>query len=1133
LIGLLVVTVVSAFAAVSGNQVLPMERAHMKGELWNDIPVNNTTGVRGDTVWYGDYQIISGEYYARSLLNDKNGVKWTFDRGNGPINPPAPVLPNGEGFVVRDLTANTTTYFRVIDNTLNLGVGVPAPIITGSRSLWVGADKPQADALCWTCGAGYGNAWCQRVSSPALAYNGSGAVNLSFKYFIKSEPCFDGTQVYLRRTDNTEVLLNPYPPQTCTNNLPWDGGFTDSIGAYNAPATYTRSITQGEIGGAQNVRIIFEFLSDGGWSDEDGDFCTIWGPMSLDDLSIVGGGINVTEGWEGGLNGWTPGLCDPVGHYISVVDVGPYTILDPCACKLEGNVVEMHDGLDNQGTHPVGQHVWIESPICDLGNSDVKTIFMEFDMYAEMPQENGVLFRPGWEYSPWTCIETGAQGWSGRVGQNAYNYSGADPVCATWRYGGTDLGIAGTPVPNTSRYVRLIMELEGDCSAFTIDPCSNVTNFTPLFDNLAVGVTAGRLAPIINFDTGGTFQDVGSYPSTAFDPRAAGPANVTHDAYMDNAAKPDYSGDSLIITGPIPSPSDPNTRWEARMWWRVAKRSPFNSDRANNADTRYKTWKDRVADGKLIDRPYKPQFTFGWMDSQQVGFVVTRNKFISTFRENDDDFIAEGNPDNEMIWDDVLFPGSRIQYFMTSNYAGTPNSLYYLPDTTGGNFFEFEVLPGVETANVNGCGGTGFNFCAFHPATLYIDAFNGGSQFYVENALRTVLNGSDPCLNEDGCVIPYDRNWDRYDMLDGSSNWNAGFARGAVAGSNNGMTLQQILGYKAILLNTGTYSSGATEETDYQLYDQWLISPLCESNINPQVFLFNGDKVGEVLSNPAWPLGYGLSFLNNTLGATLLCDAFNGVSSDPDCAPPTLEYCVRWLQTGGSFPTELDVDAFGSYCPNLYGFNVYDLQGGTGNRSFLTESGDKSAVYGQVTNTNVPSNYKTVLDGVSWNHMTRRNAGGSGLDKCPRDVPSIVAGSLNEIGAALKWGFGAANYGGIPKLTSVEVLATCQSTWGLPADVGDNASTLVNRLYQNEPNPFNPRTTIKFSLAQNGPVQVLIYDVNGRLIKTLQDGNLAAGPHTLTWDGTNNDGKHVGSGVFWSQMKAGSFVSNKKMVILK
>jgi flagellar hook assembly protein FlgD len=64
-------------------------------------------------------------------------------------------------------------------------------------------------------------------------------------------------------------------------------------------------------------------------------------------------------------------------------------------------------------------------------------------------------------------------------------------------------------------------------------------------------------------------------------------------------------------------------------------------------------------------------------------------------------------------------------------------------------------------------------------------------------------------------------------------------------------------------------------------------------------------------------------------------------------------------------------------------------------------------------------------------------------------------------------------------------------------------------------------------------VQISIYDVNGRLVKTLVKGNRNAGTYTEVWDGTNDSGKKVGSGVFWAQMKSGSFVSNKKMVILK
>jgi len=574
------------------------------------------------------------------------------------------------------------------------------------------------------------------------------------------------------------------------------------------------------------------------------------------------------------------------------------------------------------------------------------------------------------------------------------------------------------------------------------------------------------------------------------------------------------------------------------MWWRVAKRGAFQADKENGVDTAYKIWRDRVGDGFAIDRAYKPEFTWGYMDSVQVGPFPARNRFLSRFREQDDDYLGE-NKSSDMLADDVFRPGTRIQYFITSNYAKSPNDKYYYPDTTGQNFFEFEILPGVRTAYVANCGGTGLNYCAYHPATLYIDAFNGGSQFFIENALRTILNGYAPCTVEEGCEIPFDRNWDRYDMLDGSSNWNAPFARGPIAGSNNGMTLNEILGYRSIIINTGTYSAGAMENWDFNLFDSWLVSPDCSANTNRQFFAINGDKVGELLEN--WV--YGLPFLNNVLAATLYCDAFNGVTTDADCAPEEHAYCVRLQQVGAStpyFPTLIDVDAYGSWCPNLYGFNAYTpdpAKGGVGNRIYQAEEGGKSMSHEQVIhyNNDPNANYKTVLDGVSWHHMARRDAAGSLDLKCPRTTADIVEGSLSEIAAAMRWGFDVTTNDAIPRLANVKDLASCQLTWaGLTNDVGDEASVLrVNRLFQNEPNPFSPRTTIKFSLAQTGPVQIVIYDVNGRQVKKLVDGPMDPGSYSVVWDGTNDSDHRVGSGVYWSQMKAGSFVSNKKMVVLK
>ncbi|MFB3907538.1 MAG: FlgD immunoglobulin-like domain containing protein [Candidatus Eisenbacteria bacterium] len=1113
--------------AVSTKPRILTERAVL-GERRGDAPPRTAQDANlraADTTWYGGFQVIAGEYYAVPGAT-KSSVMWTFDRGTGPIGDPAR-LDNGEGWAARDLTTNEENYFRVIDSSLNVGGGLPAPIIEGTKSLWIGGDLPQSETLCWACGAGYGPEMCQRIQSESIPYNGNGSVTLTFRYFQDSEPCFDGTQVYLRRQTNEEVLLNATVQGDCENNVMWTDGFSDSIGRWDAPATFTRQISATEIGGAQNIRFVFEFRSDGAYDDNDCLYTTEYGPFGVDEISISGGGIQKLYNFETGLQGWAPASCSPVGHYTSVVDIGCYTILDPCSCGLTNNVIEMHAGLCDAGEHPAGQHVWIESPIVDTGNTDLKTIFMEFDLYAELPRENGVMIRPGWKYYPYTCPITGAVGWSPRIGQDAFNWFGADPVCGTARYGASE--VEGTPVPSSAQKVIAIFELLSDCVEFQITNCTGITNFTPLLDNIAVGVTTPAVhAPEVRFPNGMMFTDGGSWPSTLFDVRAPAPANVVFDKFQDNQDRPDKCGDSLVVSGPAPS-SDPNTRWEARMWWRVARRGAFQADKVGGVPTRYKTWKDRVSDGRLIDRPDRPQFTFGWMDSVQLGNIAVKDRFLSCFRENDDDFAGENQPENEMIWDDVLVPGSRIQYFITSNFANTPNILFYYPDTSGGYFYEFEILPGIQESYDPSCG-----FCAYQPATLYIDVINYGAQFFIENALRTLLNDEDPCLEQDGCRIPQDRHWDRYDYLDAASNWNAPFARGIVNGSNNGMTLNQLLGYRAILVNTGAYDSGSMEESDFQLFQQWLNVPDCAANVNRQVFALNGDKPGEILEG--LPV-QGLPFLNNTLGAQLDCDAFNGMTTDPDCTPENESYCVRLLPVqGGSYPTDVDVDAWGNWCQALLGFNVYSPRNGAaGNRSYYAEDGMKEGYYEQITKSSASGNYRTILDGVSWHHMALRDPSGQGEDRCPRTTASVVQGSLAEIGAALKWGFDVSSYQGIPDLTSAEDLGTCEGTWDDAENSGvDNgAEVLVNRLYPNRPNPFNPRTAISFRLAARGPVKIEIEDVTGRRVRTLVDARMDPGPHEVVWDGRDDADRPVASGVYWVRMATEGFESNRKMVVLK
>ena len=88
---------------------------------------------------------------------------------------------------------------------------------------------------------------------------------------------------------------------------------------------------------------------------------------------------------------------------------------------------------------------------------------------------------------------------------------------------------------------------------------------------------------------------------------------------------------------------------------------------------------------------------------------------------------------------------------------------------------------------------------------------------------------------------------------------------------------------------------------------------------------------------------------------------------------------------------------------------------------------------------------------------------------------------------------------------------------------------------RNFPNPFNPSTTISFSLtakdAKNAKLE--IYNLKGQKVKTLVNEELAAGKHSVVWNGTDDSDKSVSSGIYFYKMRAGSYTSTKKMILMK
>ena len=89
-----------------------------------------------------------------------------------------------------------------------------------------------------------------------------------------------------------------------------------------------------------------------------------------------------------------------------------------------------------------------------------------------------------------------------------------------------------------------------------------------------------------------------------------------------------------------------------------------------------------------------------------------------------------------------------------------------------------------------------------------------------------------------------------------------------------------------------------------------------------------------------------------------------------------------------------------------------------------------------------------------------------------------------------------------------------------------------NNLTQNYPNPFNPTTTISFSLPSEGYVQVNVYDITGRLITSLVDGNLSEGYHDVVWDGKDMLGSNVSAGLYIYSLQAEGVSLTRKMVLM-
>jgi len=117
---------------------------------------------------------------------------------------------------------------------------------------------------------------------------------------------------------------------------------------------------------------------------------------------------------------------------------------------------------------------------------------------------------------------------------------------------------------------------------------------------------------------------------------------------------------------------------------------------------------------------------------------------------------------------------------------------------------------------------------------------------------------------------------------------------------------------------------------------------------------------------------------------------------------------------------------------------------------------------------------------------------------------------------------------GNPFVLGVDIFNVCHFV-----DAGELPQDAGLTLRGNFPNPFNPKTNVAFSLSEPGRVRLEIFDLSGRLVRTLVDAQAAAGDHVAEWNGRDANGTPVSSGIYFAKVSANGFTESMKMTLLK
>jgi hypothetical protein len=307
---------------------------------------------------------------------------------------------------------------------------------------------------------------------------------------------------------------------------------------------------------------------------------------------------------------------------------------------------------------------------------------------------------------------------------------------------------------------------------------------------------------------------------------------------------------------------------------------------------------------------------------------------------------------------------------------------------------------------------------------------------------------------------------------------------------------------------------GGHPTRDQQTLESWLAG--CSTDQEERLLILDG--IGWASDIDVWTT-HGDEFLLN-LGVDVLDQSYSYLSND-------LRRCARVTGTPGTQPTghQFDGEMFATGCPEAWNADVLaPTSGGEIIASYVNSHEGGADPVDCSDDANLPD----------WAAIIRKATGPS---LCRRSVAmgisSVRLHSLNCNDQCLyeEWTLGGGPNSPAQLIADIFEWANMPIANPIGAPT-ESAPRLETRLIGSRPNPANPSATITFSLASAGQVRLRIYNVGGRLVRTLVDEQLEAvpEPYEVVWDGSGEAGRQVARSVYYLRLVAGDCVLQKKLV---